>query len=403
VNFYDRKPLITRARNSNRPRPVTPLPARGRLRRLAKGALRSILMPAAGAAAAVERRVRGLSAASNAGRWPYPESPRRALIVRLDLLGDCLLTLPAAAALKQAHPGLHITFLAARGTGGLLRLSPAVDEVIECDLAGLTHLRALSDPGNWGSGARLLARIRRARFDIAVSAYGPLARAVVSLSLARHRIADGCGWPAVEHQRRIRPGEHEIDHLLNLVASARTELPKPVLAIAGPAPPELARGAVLCPGTRSGSAKSWPTANWIRLAEELSNRGFKLLIVGAADEVDKMNRICASLPQAVNLAGKLSLEQLAGIISQARLVVGVDSMPIHMASMLGAPTLGLFGPTDPRRYRPRGNGRALAVGIGCAPCYDQRAPPECPFGDRLCMKWLEPDRVLAEALELAGA
>lgn len=402
MNSADRDPAA-RSLSANRPRPVTPLPKRGRLRRLCKGILRSILVPIVGAAASIERRARGLPTAPGAGFWPHPESPRKALIVRLDLLGDCLLTLPVAAALKQAHPGLHITFLAARGTAELLRLAPAVDEVIECDLPGLTHLGALSRPGDWRSGARLLARLRKARFDIAVSAYGPLARSVVSLSLARHRIADGRGRPAVERQRQIRPGEHETDHLLALVNGAPGDAPEPALVPAEPAPPELARAAVLCPGTRSGSAKSWPAGNWARLAAELANRGFNPLVVGSGAEVELANGICANLPQAVNLAGKLSLGQLAGVIAQARLVVGVDSMPIHMASLFGAPTLGLFGPTDPRRYRPRGNGRALAVGIGCAPCYDQRAPPECPFGDRLCMRWLEPAQVLQEALELADA
>lgn len=392
-----------RARGAGRFRPVTPLPARGRLRRLCKSALRSVLLPVAGAAAALERGVRGVPGAPAEGCWPYPENPRKALIVRLDLLGDCLLTLPAAAALKQAHPGLHVTFLASRGAGELLRLAPAVDEVIECDLAGLTHFRALADPGGWRSGARLLARLRRARFDIAVSAYGPLARTVVSLSLARHRIADGSGWPAVERERRIRPGEHEIDHLLALVSGPSPHPPAVPLALAAAVPPELARGAVLCPGTRSGSAKAWPAASWTWLAAALAKRGFNTLVAGSADDVDLAERICANHPALVNLAGNLSLEQLAGVISQARLVVGVDSMPIHLASLLGVPTLGLFGPTDPGRYRPRGNGRALTIGIGCAPCYDQRAPPECPFGDRLCMAWLDPERVLGEALELAGA
>lgn len=385
-----------------RARPVTPLPSRGRLRRFCKRVLRSILLPITGAAAAMERRVRRLPPAPGDGSWPYPESPRKALIVRLDLLGDCLLTLPAAAALKQAHPGLHITFLVSRGAGELLRLAPAVDEVIECDLASLTHFRALSDPGGWQSGARLLARLRRDRYDIAVSAYGPLARAVVSLSLARHRIADGRGWPGVERDRCIKKGEHESDHLLALVTGSSRDAPGGTLVPGGPAPPELAQAAVLCPGTRSGSAKSWPAPNWTQLAAELSERGFTTLVVGAADDVELVDRICASHPDAVNLAGKLSLDQLARVIAQARLVVGVDSMPIHLASLLGAPTLGLFGPTDPGRYRPRGDGRALTIGIGCAPCYDQRAPLECPFGDRLCMTWLDPGPVLAAALELAG-
>ncbi len=363
--------------------------------------LRSALLPLVGIVAAAERRLRRIPAAPNAGTWPYAEEPQTALIVRLDLLGDCLLTLPAVAALKQAHPGLHVTFLAARGSAELLRLSPAVDEVKECDLAELTHLRALANLNGWRAAARLLAELRRSRFDIAVAAYGPLARTLVALSLARHRIADGKGSPAVDRDRRIAAGEHEIEHLLDLATGSDAPPVACPLAPDQPAPTDTARAAILCPGTRSGSAKAWPTAYWRQLAAALGDRGFRPVVVGTGAEAPLAGSICAQRPDLVNLAGKLSLGQLAGVLSQARLVVGIDSMPMHLASLLGAPTLGLFGPTDPRRYRPRGRSRALRVGIGCAPCYDQRAPPECPFGDRLCMHWLEPERVLAAALQIA--
>ena len=387
-------------RPAGRARPVTPLPRRGRTRRAAKAVLRAILLPLCGAVASTERRLRGFAKAPRGPIWPHRESPRTALLVRLDLLGDCLLTLPAAAALKRAHPGIHITFLAARGSGELLRLSPAVDAVIECDLAELTHLRAMTNFEGWRAGIRLLAELRRSRFDLAIAAYGPLARGLVALSLARHRIADGIGHPALDRQRSIRSGEHEIDHLLDLVCGSSALPPGATIDPPEP-PPGLAGAVVLCPGTRSGSAKAWPTGSWRRLAAGISDRGRKTLVVGAAGDAPLADAICASGPDLANLAGKLSLRQLAGVIARARLVIGVDSMPMHMAALLGVPVLGLFGPTDSRRYGPRGSGRALEIGIGCSPCYDQRAPPECPFGDRLCMTWLDPARVLAEARGLA--
>ena len=384
-----------------RARPVTPLPARGRLRRAFKSILRAALMPLTGIVAAFERRLRRFADAPDTAAWPYPEQPRTALVVRLDLLGDCLLTLPAVAALKQRHPGLRVTFLAARGSAELLARASSVDEVIECDLADLTHLKALANPGKWGTAVGLLAQLRRARFDIAVSAYGPLARAVVALSLARHRIADGTGLPAVERDRRIAAGEHEIDHLLELVTGSPHPPQGCLQRPRARDPSPVADAVILCPGTRSGSAKAWPAAAWRELAEALGKRGFAPVVVGGPADASLAEAICGPEPAALNLAGQLSIAQLHELICRARLVVGVDSMPMHLASLAGTPTLGLFGPTDPRRYRPRGRGRAISLGIGCSPCYDQRAPPECPFGDQACMRWLEPGRVLAAALQVA--
>ena len=383
-------------------RPITPEPRAGRGRRGAKRALGSMLGPLAGLAGAIDR-------AAHAGRsqypgelWPFADGPERALLVRLDLLGDCLLTLPLAAALKRRYPSLAITFLVARGSGPLVGLCRYVDEVIECDLASLPHLAGLSDPHGWCAAAALLADLRRRNFDLAVAAYGPLARAVVSLAGARRRIADGPAALGIDCHRRRRAGEHEIDHLCRLIEADPADVPADLITSPMPAPlPVSPKGlVVLCPGARSGSAKAWPLRHWQALVAGLVAAGRKVAISGLAGEQPLAAAIAGGNGAVVDLCGKLSIGQLAVLLAKSAVVVTVDSMPLHLADLQGTRVVALFGPTEPGQYGPRGQrSLALSSGITCSPCYVQRAPPSCPFGDQLCMEWIEPDMVLAAVLD----
>ena len=80
----------------------------------------------------------------------------------------------------------------------------------------------------------------------------------------------------------------------------------------------------------------------------------------------------------------------------ARVVVAGDTGPLHLASAVGTPVVGVYGPTDPRNTGPLGLGaHVVRLGIGCSPCYDLTGPAECKLPDRsvACMWGLSPDRV----------
>ena len=367
--------------------------------RAIKRGLTWLLLPPLGALADLERSLRGFSGRSRDRLWPFRQVPRRILVVRLDLLGDLILTLHLVDALKRRFPGAAITFLARRGSGELLGLSPQIDHVIECDAAGLFHRDGILRPDRWRSVWGLLGQIRSARFDLAISAYGPLARSLVALSLARHRVGDGNGHPALERSRAIAPGEHEVYHLAALVEAGPADNPAGLIA-PGQTDGAFAevRPVVLSPGARSGSAKSWPAEYWRKLAVALACRQIPVVVIGTADQSRLTEAIAGGVGGITDLGGRLRIGELAGLLESARLVISVDSMPLHLADLCGTRTIGLFGPTDVARYRPRGvESMVLASGIACAPCYDQRALPICPFGDRLCMRWLEPQAVLEAA------
>ena len=95
----------------------------------------------------------------------------------------------------------------------------------------------------------------------------------------------------------------------------------------------------------------------------------------------------------VNLTGKTSLRELTGLLSKARGVVSCDTGPMHLAVALGTPTLGLFGPSNPRRTGPYG-GEVIFSSMDCSPCNRRKCPnPEC-------MARIDPEKVYKKLFQM---
>jgi len=115
--------------------------------------------------------------------------------------------------------------------------------------------------------------------------------------------------------------------------------------------------------------------------------GSDLLAVGSRDGVR-------------DLVGATGLRQLAALLSRARAFVGCDTGPMHLAAASGAPVVALFGPADPRRTGPWGEGhRVVRVPPPCAPC-NRRT---CDRPRHACMEDIDVERVLAEVRAVAAS
>jgi heptosyltransferase-3 len=129
------------------------------------------------------------------------------------------------------------------------------------------------------------------------------------------------------------------------------------------------------------------------------------VVVTAAPEPDEMSLIGKILSQAkaepVNLAGKLSIKELGALTARARLFVGVDSMPMHLAAAMGTPVVALFGPSGEDEWRPwRVKHRVVTSTHPCRPCGNDGCG-----GSKVseCLTTLEVDQVHAAAQELLAA
>ncbi|MGH6693269.1 MAG: lipopolysaccharide heptosyltransferase II, partial [Gammaproteobacteria bacterium] len=341
----------------------------------------------------------------------------RILVIRLDLLGDVVLSIPAIEALAAALPAARIDALALPYTAPILRRVSAVTTVHELDIHRYRR------PRGWlkvGDLIRTIRRIRAEHYDLAIGLSGLMGGLFSALSGARWRVGyeletfRGCYNLPVRDRRYLRR-QHEVEYCLDLVRSLGVHAEAGAIPRLGPStggsdqPSRTAPAhdlrlatppyAVLVPGASNGAAKRWPPLNWARLGNRLAREaGLNLVIVGSASERALAQGIVDQLTSpAVNLTGSTSIDELISLLTGAELVVAGDTGPLHVAAAVGTPVVGIYGPTDPMNSGPRGEHAAVVrLGLPCSPCYDLRSPADCKLPDRsaICMSQLSAERVL---------
>lgn len=321
-----------------------------------------------------------------AAAWPAPSEVAHIQVIRRSALGDVVLCEPAIAALARRYPEarlevvtnapLHPLFAGHPGVHACLELSKA-RRLAAPDLAVDLHHRI--DTWRWAGAARHhRVWVKRGPLDLWRAARG----------LPLHR-----GYHEGPHQlARIAaalPGLHLPD-------APRLFLP-PVLAPDALAAAAVAQGAiVLVPGA-SRAVKAWPAAHFARLGRDLAEQGHAVVVLGGAAEAAVVRDVAAA-SGASALDPHLDVAGLMAVLGAARLVVGNDSGPAHVAQALGTPTVVLFGPTPPGRWGPRAPNQAVSLSPSCGPCSDHGARP-CRQARRWCLDDLGPERALAAVVQ----
>lgn len=154
----------------------------------------------------------------------------------------------------------------------------------------------------------------------------------------------------------------------------------------------------IAPGSVWGT-KRWTAEGFTGLINRLGKAGTRSLLIGSGAEVEVTAQIFSAVDQpdlVINLAGKTQLEDLPGLLGRCSLLVSNDSSPIHFASAINLPTVGVFGATVPEMgFGPLAESSTTAgVMLDCRPCSDH-GPMVCPLGHFKCMKNLSSDEVYA--------
>lgn len=341
------------------------------------------------------------------------------LCVRLDSIGDVLMTTPALRALKTSRPGRRITLLTSRVGTRLAPLIPEVDEAIEFDApwmkatdSDLTHDGALI--------AHLAARGFDAAVVFTVYSQNPLPAAYlcylagIPLRLAHcrenpYRLLTE--WvPEIEPDTLVR---HEVRRQLDLVAAVgctttderlsfhvpkrtRTRVARYLREIGvDPARPLI----VAHPGA-SAASRRYPPASFAQAARLLAEAGCQIAFTGSREEI----ALVASVQEMMDapswsLAGALDLAELGAVIGAADAVVTNNSSPAHIAAALGTPVVDLYALTNPQHTPWRVESRVLFQDVPCKYCYKSI----CPAGHHDCLRRVAPARVAAAAMELLTA
>jgi ADP-heptose:LPS heptosyltransferase len=330
-------------------------------------------------------------------------SRERILLVRLSALGDVVQCLGAPASIRAARPDVEIAWLIEDRNADVLEGHPHLDRVF------VWRRRE----GPLRAALRLRRELRAWRPDVAVDLQGNLKSALLMrLSGAPRRI----GLPHSEAREGayrfttevVAPGpprEHRADRALRLVRTVGVREPAPAAPPAvRPSAEAVVRAALaamdvtpgvyalLIPGTSEfGAFKRWPAARFGALAMRLRDeRSLPSLVAWGPDQRDLALEVVERSGGAARLAPETrDLHELLALERDAALVLGADSGPVVLASLLGVPTVALFGPKDPEVYAPRGAcARVVWKQVYCSPCRLRQC------GDPICMTTMEVDEVL---------
>lgn len=352
---------------------------------------------------------------------PRDGSVRRILVVRVDLLGDVVLSLPAVRALKRAYPEAQIDMLVLRSTASVLQAEPEVAQVLTFDPGMWRRPASLIKPGTWRDTLALLHNLRAAHYDLAMSISGDIGSILTRLSGARRRF--GYADEAYGHfltdalpGGRYRAHQHEVRYVLSLAKAAggivqpgdeRLKLnvsPDAAItmrerlneerAIMGRYGPIVA----IHSGARNGQAKRWPPTHIAALADRLvSELDALVVLTGAPNEESLARAIVRQLRTPIlNLTGHTTIPELVALLAASDVLVTGDSGPMHIACAVRTPVVAIHGPTDPAISGPTAlDAIVLRHNLWCAPCYDASATAECRFGNPVCMKAITPSVVFA--------
>jgi heptosyltransferase-3 len=331
--------------------------------------------------------------------------------------GDVLLATPLLRSLRRAYAGATLHVLVHRGREGVLEGNPDVDEVLT--IAKRPRLR---------EQAALLRRIAR-RYDLALAIsrserpiwYAAAAARWRAALLPRGRRPKDWwkrallqGWVEVDEATHVVLQTLRFADLLGIERSLEAVPPRPAQPPRAPPGPY----AVLHLEPK-GVYKRWTEAGWAALASYLAGRGLALVVTGAEEDRARPLPEGALRDAALDLRGRLRFAELTVLLERCALFVGPDTSVTHLAAMVGAPTVAVYGPTNLVKWGPwprgaEGRPPFEAVGTqragnvlvvqGACPCIPrgQKGCEDRPGSRSACLDELPAAQVIAAARTLLG-
>lgn len=345
--------------------------------------------------------------------------PARILVIRLGALGDVVRTLPAVAGLRARFPDAQLTWLVEPKAAGVVRNRKEIDRVWVFPRDELTaRLRSAHLVALVREMLGIRRRLREARFDLVLDFQG-IAKSGVLAWLSGAPIRMGYTMEAAREfawlfaNRRIALGKvplsrYERNAALvlplgvdpDVLSHYRLECDRAALARVDAQLSGRPQPVVLHPGSsRAASYKRLPGETYAGVAQALEARAGLHSIVtygpGRHEREEALSIVEASSGAASLAPETTTFADLAAVLARARVVIGGDTGPLHVASLLGTPVVQLVGPTHPVENAPLAGtpARSLRIGLACSPC--RRGCAEAP-----CMSGMRSEAIALAALDL---
>jgi exopolysaccharide biosynthesis WecB/TagA/CpsF family protein len=339
----------------------------------------------------------------------------RFIIVQLADIGDLVLSTPALAALREAHPDAHITLLTTTHAVPVIP-SGLVDRVLTLERRTFDHPLRMFHPRT----LRLLWRLREGgqaqaivffhHFTLRLGTFKFVWIALLSGVQQRVGLQNGRGWFLTQSIPDEGFGaRHQAQYWLDLVGvlgAPTTPRAAQVARESDPLPPKQGLRIVIHPGSGGYSlARRWDVVGFARVADQLATaHDAEIVLVGSAN--DGGEAIRAQMKTRVHdLTGKTTLPQLAAVLQAADLFIGADSGVMHLAAAVGTPVAAIFGPSNADAWSPWSPGgrvRILRSAPPCSPCMyvEHSIGLRQGCAARTCMKMVTPEQVIAAVEQL---
>ncbi len=301
----------------------------------------------------------------------------RILVVKTSSMGDVVHALPALNDMLAHQPGLQVHWLVEPPFAPIVALHPGVQRV--WPLRWRKWRRALHRAATWREMAALRRELRAQRFDLVLDLQG-LLKSVCWARLAGGAVVAGPDWPSAREglasllydRRASAPwGEHAVQRSRMLAAAhlgyaLPTTPPNFGLRPAPAVWPTPTPCAVLIPNA-SRPEKFWPEAHWAALGQRVQAQGWVPVVLwGSGAEHAMATRIAQACGGV--LPPFLGVGEMAAVLVQARLIVGLDTGFTHLGAALGRPTVGIYCDHEPSNAGITGNGGVASIGgIGQRP------------------------------------
>ncbi len=340
------------------------------------------------------------------------------LCVRLDAMGDVLMTEPAIRAIKDSNRNRRVTLLTSQSGAEAAKLIPSINEVIVYDAPWMKASEARNESRDFELISKLRTMSLDAAFIFTVYSQSPLPAALSAYlagiplrtahcrenpyQLLTHWLSDP------EPTKFVR---HEVERQLELVKAAGFVSLDDRIRLSVPSQARGAVGArlqrcgldfldpwlIVHPGSRAIS-RQYPARYFAAALRTLSIRhGFQAVFTGDESEKPLVEAIREAMKwPSISLCGQLSIEELAAAIQEAPLLLSNNTGPVHLAAGTGTPVVDLYALTNPQHMPWQIPSRVLYHDVSCRFCYKSI----CPEGHHHCLTLVAPSEVVEAVVDL---
>lgn len=290
---------------------------------------------------------------------PLNQPPESVCLLRLSAIGDTCHVVPLVRTLQRAWPTTRFTWVIGRIEAKLMTLLPGVEFITVDKRDGLAGLGALR------------RRLSGRRFDLLLHLQLSLRASLVAAVIPAHiklgfdlARARELQWLVTNARIKPREREHVLDSFMGFAAACgvahpvlewNLPLPDDALAYARQLIPDTAAPTLVISACSSHTARNWLAERYAAVARHaIDQHGMRVILAGGPGPIERTmaEKIVSFCPAVIDQVGKDTLPQMLALLARARVLLAPDTGPLHMATMVGTPVIGLYAATNPARSGP---------------------------------------------------